>query len=143
MSEQLEEIKEQHRLSELDEVRPLDEFQIDWLISEVERLTKERNEFRKLYGGYVERFTNAVGEINLWHEKAKQLKSKYERMKVAHEDVNDPKPIDQWGEDYGDCLWWSFPIDEPPYCGTPLDYEFPDHVTHFTRFIVPQAEGKS
>jgi hypothetical protein len=56
------------------------------------------------------------------------------------EDANEPKPIDQWGEDYGDCLWWRFPIEEPPYCGTPLDVEFPNHVTHFTRFIVPEEK---
>jgi len=53
------------------------------------------------------------------------------------EDANEPKPIEEWGEDYGDCLWWSFPIEEPPYCGTPLDCNFPNHVTHFTRLILP------
>jgi len=53
------------------------------------------------------------------------------------EDANEPKSIEEWGEDYGDCLWWSFPIEEPPYCGSPLDYNFPDYVTHFTRLILP------
>lgn len=53
------------------------------------------------------------------------------------EDANEPRPIEEWGEDYGDCLWWSFPIEEPPYCGTPLDCNFPDYVTHFTRLICP------
>ncbi len=55
---------------------------------------------------------------------------------------NEPKPIEEWGEDYGDCLWWSFPIEEPPYCGTPLDCNFPNYVTHFTRLILPiELEG--
>lgn len=54
------------------------------------------------------------------------------------EDMNEPRPIEEWGEDYGDCLWWSFPIEEPPYCGTPLDCSFPDYVTHFTRLICPE-----
>lgn len=53
------------------------------------------------------------------------------------EDANEPRPIEEWGEDYGDCLWWFFPIQEPPYCGTPLDCDFPDYVTHFTRLILP------
>ncbi|PLS19105.1 hypothetical protein CVD28_01475 [Bacillus sp. M6-12] len=47
------------------------------------------------------------------------------------------KPIDEWTEDDGDCLWWTFPIQEPPHCGSPLDSDFPDYLTHFTRLILP------
>ncbi|WP_083258499.1 hypothetical protein [Cellulosilyticum sp. I15G10I2] len=53
------------------------------------------------------------------------------------EDDNELRPIDEWGEDYGDCLWWNLPIVEPPYCGSPLDMNFPDYVTHFTRLTYP------
>lgn len=53
------------------------------------------------------------------------------------EAVSIPKPIEEWDEDYGDCLWWSFPVEEPPYCGSPLDVDFPDYVTHFTQLILP------
>lgn len=53
------------------------------------------------------------------------------------EDMMKPLPIDEWCEDIGPCLWWKFPIEEPPYCGTPLDCNFPDYVTHFTRLILP------
>lgn len=53
------------------------------------------------------------------------------------EDANEPKPINEWCEGDRDCLWWSFPIAEPPYCGTPLDSDFPDYVTHFTRLVLP------
>lgn len=60
---------------------------------------------------------------------------KYYEEKLGNS--NEPRPIEEWGEDYGDCLWWSFPIEEPPYCGTPLDCNFPNHVTHFTRLILP------
>lgn len=49
-----------------------------------------------------------------------------------------PRPLEEWGEDVGDCLWWKFPIEEPPYCGSPLDENFPDYVTHFTRLIIPK-----
>lgn len=47
------------------------------------------------------------------------------------------RPIDEWHEDIGPCLWWSFPVEEPPYAGTPLDCNFPNYVTHFTRIVKP------
>ena len=56
------------------------------------------------------------------------------------EDYNELRPIEEWGEDYGDCLWWSFPIEEPPYCGSPMDEDFPEYVTHFTKFNIPDLE---
>lgn len=30
-------------------------------------------------------------------------------------------PLSEWNEKIGPVLWWRFPIDEPPYVGTPLD----------------------
>lgn len=42
-----------------------------------------------------------------------------------------------WDEDLGDCLWWNFPVEEPPYCGTPLDDDFPKYKTHFTELHIP------
>ncbi|MFD1776979.1 hypothetical protein [Paenibacillus rhizophilus] len=48
-----------------------------------------------------------------------------------------PRPIDEWHEDVGPVLWWTFPIEEPPYCGTPLDGDWPEYHTHWTPFIVP------
>jgi len=54
---------------------------------------------------------------------------------------NKPLPLIEWHEDMGDMLWWFFPIQEPPYCGTPLDCDFPDYVTHFTKFTYPGEEG--
>lgn len=54
------------------------------------------------------------------------------------EDCLIPRPIEEWHEDYGDCLFWKFPIGEPPYCGNPLDSDFiEDYYTHFTRLILP------
>ena len=55
-----------------------------------------------------------------------------------YNDASTPVPLEEWGEDIGDCLWWKFPIEEPPYCGSPLDENFPDYVTHFTRLIIPK-----
>lgn len=46
-------------------------------------------------------------------------------------------PLSEWSEDYGDVLWWKFPIEEAPYVGTPLDNNWPGHHTHFTIIQIP------
>ncbi|OMF37452.1 hypothetical protein BK133_05190 [Paenibacillus sp. FSL H8-0548] len=53
------------------------------------------------------------------------------------EDAVAPHPIDEWHEDIGDVLWWLFPIQEPPYCGSPLDSNWPNFHTHWTPLIIP------
>jgi hypothetical protein len=72
-------------------------------------------------------------------------KEKIETLLAAEEVVKKqiPQPIEEWGEDDHDCLWWKFPIEEPPYCGNPLDSEwegnkYGDYYTHFTRLTVPE-----
>lgn len=47
------------------------------------------------------------------------------------------RPKDDWHEDMGAVLWWVFPIKEPPYCGTPVDTDWPGYHTHWTPLIVP------
>lgn len=42
-----------------------------------------------------------------------------------------------WHEDHGPALWWRFPIDEPPYAGTPLDGDWPGYHTHWTPIHCP------
>ncbi|MOA32314.1 hypothetical protein D3C78_1535220 [compost metagenome] len=49
-----------------------------------------------------------------------------------------PRLIGDWHEDFGDVLWWSFPIQEPPYCGSPLADDWPDYHTHWTPIITPE-----
>ena len=44
---------------------------------------------------------------------------------------------EHWHEDIGPVLWWNFPVEEPPYCGTPLDERFPKYKTHFTTIDMP------
>lgn len=48
-------------------------------------------------------------------------------------------PLEDWEESDGEALWWKFPVVEPPYVGSPLDDDFPDYVTHWTRIVVPRA----
>jgi hypothetical protein len=31
------------------------------------------------------------------------------------------RPLNEWHEADGPVLWWAFPVNEPPYVGTPLD----------------------
>lgn len=49
---------------------------------------------------------------------------------------------EHWNEDMGDVLWWDFPVEEPPYCGTPLDEQFPKYKTHFTTVVMPSEIEK-
>lgn len=47
------------------------------------------------------------------------------------------RPIQHYHEDMHDVLWWRFPVEEPPYCGTPNDSDWPGYHTHFTHITVP------
>lgn len=57
------------------------------------------------------------------------------------------RTVDEWHEDFGDVLWWTFPVNEPPYCGSPMDMDWPDYHTHWTPIVTPLApahkEGSS
>jgi hypothetical protein len=75
-----------------------------------------------------------------------------------------PKRLDEWSEDDGPVLWWKFPLDEAPYCGTPNDLGhivemhhyhrgemkvtrttvggWPGYHTHWTRFEMPIEQLK-
>lgn len=48
------------------------------------------------------------------------------------------RPLKEWHEDIGDVLWWKFPIEEPPYVGSPLDLNWPSYHTHWTPIVIPQ-----
>lgn len=49
-------------------------------------------------------------------------------------------PAKEWNEEVGPALWWSFPIKEPPYVGTPLDDDFSaNHYTHYTSIPLPSG----
>lgn len=60
-------------------------------------------------------------------------------VRVSHERSDEKIPMrrETWHEDDGAVLWWKFPIAEPPYVGSPLHEDFPDHVTHWTRMPEP------
>jgi hypothetical protein len=45
--------------------------------------------------------------------------------------------LSEWDERDGDVLWWKFPIDEPPYVGTPNDLGFVVNVV-ITTFLTEE-----
>lgn len=47
------------------------------------------------------------------------------------------RPIAEWHEDRGPALWWRFPIDEPPFSGSPRDSDWPGYHTHWTPIVCP------
>lgn len=52
-------------------------------------------------------------------------------------DIRRVRPLSEWHEDEGPVLWWSFPIEEAPYAGSPLDTDWPGYHTHWTPIPIP------
>ena len=48
-----------------------------------------------------------------------------ERLQAVIDLLHAPRPLVDWHEDIGNVLWWSFPICEPPFSGTPYDSDWP------------------
>lgn len=47
------------------------------------------------------------------------------------------RPLAEYNDDHGNVLWWTLPINEPPYVGQPSDDDWPGYHTHWTPLIVP------
>lgn len=46
----------------------------------------------------------------------------------------DPQPINEYHDDDKVVLWWKFPVEEPPYVGTPSDADWVEnYYTHWTK----------
>jgi hypothetical protein len=45
--------------------------------------------------------------------------------------------LEEWNEDCGDVLWWSFPVVDSPYVGSPICYDWPGYHTHWTPLPPP------
>ena len=52
-------------------------------------------------------------------------------------DAKQARPLSDWHEDIGAALWWRFPVEEPPYCGSPVCDDWPGYHTHWTPILVP------
>jgi hypothetical protein len=65
------------------------------------------------------------------------LRAEIKRLRAVVEAATTLHRRDEWHEDDGNVIWWTLPIEEPPYVGTLLDEDIPDYVTHWTRLVVP------
>lgn len=52
--------------------------------------------------------------------------------------LSSPRRLAEYHEDLGAVLWWRFPVDEPPYVGTPGDSDWPGYHTHWTAILCPE-----
>ena len=52
-------------------------------------------------------------------------------------DAKQARPLADWNEEVGVTLWWRFPVEEPPYCGSPVCDDWPGYHTHWTPILVP------
>ena len=48
-------------------------------------------------------------------------KAEHDRIVASLIGLTQARPRAEWSPDVGTVLWWKFPIDEPPYVGSPLD----------------------
>ena len=80
----------------------------------------------------------AISSIKAEKERCEELKKHAEKFLSHVMALKQPRPLDEWNEDYGDVLWWKFPIEEPPYVGSPLDEKWPGYHTHWTLLDVPE-----
>lgn len=51
-----------------------------------------------------------------------------------------PRHISEWCEEDGPALWWTNPITEPPYCGSPL---YCGHTVEMRHYIGGEGEIKT
>ena len=101
----------------------------------IKEINKEKYDFSKpetslnssdYKEGYNDASDDIIGIVNQLDEPTKV---------IAH-------LAEKWHEDIGPVLWWDFPVEEPPYCGTPLDDDFPKYKTHFTELHIPDEVEK-
>lgn len=92
-----------------------------------------------------DRLIEMCGSFPVWHKPLNEqwFPQAVERLAdhlIAHGVTvqQSARPLEEWGEDYGDVLWWKFPIEEPPYVGSPLDANWPAYHTHWTPIVLPE-----
>lgn len=110
---------------------------------------------RKAAQAYADAMIDAACLVEDWcgtsdaaiHDVIVELRAMADRERGSHADVAKGRAEsdeirrlrarDSWGEDDGAAVWWTVPIAEPPYVGTPLDDDFPDYATHWTPLVMP------
>ncbi len=95
-------------------------------IGHAKALRRERDEARATLDR-CKAVNNATAEG--WRETQAELDEA--RAELAR--LTTLRPASAWHDDYGFVLWWRLPIEEPPYCGAPLDDGWTgDYYSHWT-----------
>ena len=53
------------------------------------------------------------------------------------------RPLDDYHEDDGDVLWWTFPVQEPSHVGSPNAGDWPGYHTHWSPLPVPTKKWEA
>ena len=93
--------------------------------------TTERDQGRERLSSPYTCFNAAHADFTI------RLLDALEKAEAARQPI--PRPFEEWHEDYGDALWWRFPLEGPPYVGSPLDEDWVDdgYFTHWTPLPTP------
>lgn len=110
---------------------------IDDVLALLNQTKSERDKAIRDLSDYKSKRGENLGEMLDARAEADRLRLELEAAREAYRNLRTPRSIDEWDEDYGDVLWWDFPLSEPPYYGTPLDSDWPDYHTHWTRIVDP------
>ncbi len=94
---------------------------------------------------YRDRLASAKDTLDFVIKERNQLEKKVEELEVDNRALRAEvdrlrastkvlvfHPLDAWDERDGDALWWTLPVQEPPYCGTPLNDDWPGGHTHWS-----------
>ncbi len=62
---------------------------------------------------------------SMYKRRVEAAVAEVERLRDALDNLHRPRPLAEWHEDLGVCLWWRIPVCEPPYCGDPISSDWP------------------
>ena len=89
-------------------------------------------------GSFDGRCAECFRDAAMWAAFVHELRAEWlaAELRLAEDAYADSRlvfrPRDTCHEDDGPCLGWTLPVREPPYCGTPLDDDYPDYRTHWS-----------
>jgi len=104
---------------------------------ELSEATQERNRWKIKAEEWETKYQDAFGSGIIYERLQRDLKYYKSRCEALERVLLEARPAEDWHEDYGEVLWWAFPIEEPPYCGSPLCSTWPGYHTHWTPIICP------